>query len=104
YGLSMAAIGVAYFGLGDDAQAEKLLRPAVEIVRGALGKDNPATAPTVEQLGEVYQRLGDFTKAELLYSQAAEVNKNAYGADDPAVASGLSHLGQLYVMMRQPDK
>ncbi len=104
YGLSMAALGTAYFGLGDNTQAEKLLRPAVDVIRGALGKDNPETTPAIEQLGEVYQRLGDYTKAELLYSQAADVNHSAYGVDDATTARSMARLGQLYIAMQLPEK
>lgn len=86
--------------LGDYAEAEPLLRRAVDIRESMLGSDDPAIAPaTIEaliSLASLYLNTGDLNKAEPLLQRAQEVCNKFLGLEHELTALTLNELGVLY--------
>jgi hypothetical protein len=58
---------MAYKKMGDYAKAEPMLIEALQICQKALGRENPDTAASLNNLGSLYRDLRDYGKAEPLY-------------------------------------
>jgi tetratricopeptide (TPR) repeat protein len=88
-------LGTSLRGLGDRAAAEGELRRALELRRGQLGEDDPATLQAAHRLATVIHQLGRFEEAEALYRQTWERQRRILGEDDPATIASRNSLGVL---------
>jgi len=53
-------LGNLYRKQGRYGEAEKTLKPSLEVLENKLGKDHPQYAKTLDQLGSLYRELGRF--------------------------------------------
>ena len=87
-------------GLGDYAEAEPLLRRALDIRESMLASDDPQIAPaTIEaliSLASLYLNTGDLNKAEPLLQRAQNVCNKFLGPEHELTALTLNELGVLY--------
>jgi CHAT domain-containing protein/tetratricopeptide (TPR) repeat protein len=88
-------MGVFYLDFGHCAEAEALLRRALEIFekQGANAVD---VSSTVTGLGLVYLNMGREAQAETLLKRALAMRETELGRDDSYVAQSLTNLGALY--------
>jgi len=84
----MDTMGTVYQRLGLPAEAEELLRQAVEIRRRELGEDSPEYARTLNRLGWSMNNHGSYlyagernAEARPLHEQALRILEKAYGPD-----------------------
>jgi CHAT domain-containing protein/tetratricopeptide (TPR) repeat protein len=85
--------------MGNYAQAEPLLKEALEINRKALGEDHPDFATSLNNLATLYDSMGNYTQAEPLLKQAMEIRRKILGEDHPHFAQSLNNLAELYRSM-----
>jgi len=90
----MTVMAQAYDGLGDHAEARRLLESAFELLQALHGDGDPGVAGLLSQLGHVLLEEGDYAAAETLLRRSLAVRRTLYGADHPFVARSLNALAQ----------
>ena len=78
------------------AQAEPLLKEALEILKRSLGTNHPYVASTMSRLALLYHYQGKYSDAEPLYKEALEIQKHSLGTNHPSVSNTMSNLAGLY--------
>ena len=79
------------------AEAEPLLKQAIEKRKQALGADDPQVAFAMHDLAEYDRASGKFAEAEKLLNEALALVEKAYYADHANVAVILNSLAACYV-------
>jgi CHAT domain-containing protein len=107
-------VGVDLFDQGKSADAEVLLRDALERLRAVLGKEHPDAGAAGGALAGALTRLGRHTESEALLRDALDVNRKVYGEDHFETALALNHLAgnleergrhaELLARLGEPDK
>lgn len=77
------------------AEAEPLMRRALEIDEASFGKNHPNVAIRLNNLAALLHATNRLTEAEPLIRRALESDEASFGKDHPNVASGLNNLAQL---------
>jgi tetratricopeptide (TPR) repeat protein len=77
------------------AEAEPLMRRALEIDERSLGADHPGVAIHLNNLAQLLQDTDRLAEAEPLMRRALEIDERGLGADHPGVAIHLNNLAQL---------
>jgi tetratricopeptide (TPR) repeat protein len=85
----------ALFQGGAVAEAETLLKRAVEVTERLRGAAHPEVAKALSRLAFVRYAAGQPAEAKELYRRALAIDEAILGGDHPAVASDLSNLAQL---------
>eukprot|EP00903_Cladosiphon_okamuranus_P014281 g13264.t1 len=78
---------------GRPAEAEGLLRRAVESLEAALGGEDPSTARALHSLGVCSYDVGKIREAAELYRRALKIRQERLGPRHPEVASTMHNLG-----------
>ena len=99
YAISLGNLANLYDVMGDYAQAEPLLRQAMQITKKTLGELHPDYAHSLNSLGLRYYSMGDYVQAEPLLRQSIDIRKKALGEQHPDYALSLNNLGGLYQAM-----
>ena len=81
---------------GRYAEAEPLLREALERSRWGLGTKDPVTAALLSGLALTYDAQGRSGDAEALYKSVIAIDEEVLGPDDPALATDLDNLAGMY--------
>jgi tetratricopeptide (TPR) repeat protein len=68
---------------GDYAKAEPLFKKALETRQKVLGRENPTTAESLNNLAELYRAVGDYAKAEALLKEALEIYQKVVAGSIP---------------------
>jgi len=84
-----ARAGAAVGGL---TEAENMYRRALAIQDRALGRDHPATALTLNNLGGLLATRGDFAQAEQMQRAALATMEKVFGEQHPDTAAVLTSL------------
>jgi len=84
-----ARAGAAVGGL---TEAENMYRRALAIQDRALGRDHPATALTLSNLGGLLATRGDFAQAEQMQRAALATMEKVFGEQHPDTAAVLTSL------------
>jgi hypothetical protein len=79
----------------DNGGAIKTYGEALGIAEGVLGREHPACAVTLNNLGELYQAMGDYGRAESFYLEAKAIREKALGREHPNYAVSISNLSSL---------
>ena len=95
---SQAARLMSHYGLWlhrrvQDAEAEPVLRRALEIDERSLGKEHPDVARDLNNLGLLLQETNRLQEAEPLMLRALKIDENIFGPDHPTVAIRLNARG-----------
>jgi len=77
------------------AEAEPLMRRALEIDEASLGKDHPKVAIRLNNLAQVLQATNRLAEAEPLVRRALEIDEASFGQDHSNVARHLNSLATL---------
>ena len=77
------------------AEAENLMRQALEVNESAFGKRHPLVARTLNNLVVLLIDTSRFDEAEMLVRRAREIQEAAFGETHPAVAACLNSYAQL---------
>lgn len=104
YRVSQAAseVGVFLLGAGLHAEAEPLLREALDIQERGTGPTNPNLAAAVNNLAEVFKCTNRADEAEPLLRRALDLNLRTVGPNDPFTATSLNNLAQLLIDTNRP--
>jgi tetratricopeptide (TPR) repeat protein len=79
----------------DAAEAEALLRRALEGQEHTLGKEHPDTLTSVNNLAILLQRKGDYAGAEALQRRALEAQERTLGKEHPDTLRSMHNLAIL---------
>jgi non-specific serine/threonine protein kinase/serine/threonine-protein kinase len=96
-----ATIGVVYTSLGLFADAEGLLKPALETQRRVLGVDHQETLTTANLLADVYFYLRRLENAESMYHDIIERRTRTLGKDHPATLRTNFDLAGVYLLQQR---
>ena len=77
------------------AEAEQLLRQALELVREQLGDDHPLRAYYTQNLAVVLQARGELDAAERMYGEAIDVTRKVLGEEHSLLGETLVMQGRL---------
>lgn len=78
------------------AEAERLCRDAIDIVKNELGEDHQALGTALRDLGDILTEQERVFEAREVYTQALEVLVKNLGNNDPEVLCAFAHLHDLY--------
>ncbi|MEK6301223.1 MAG: toll/interleukin-1 receptor domain-containing protein [Acidobacteriota bacterium] len=81
--------------LGSFAEAEALVRRALEIDERSFGPYHRGVATALNNLAQLLQATKRLSEAEPLMRRALEIDKRTFGPDHPVVARDLNNLAQL---------
>ena len=93
---SLNNLAVLYRNQGKYAEAEPLLKWALDIQEKALGPDHPNVARSLNNLADIYSNQGKYAEAEPLYKRSLAIREKTFGPDHPNVADSLRSLALLY--------
>ena len=99
-----ATIGEVYTNLGLYAEAEPLLRDALQSQRRLLGRGNTETLATAHRLANLYWYLQRPADAEPLYREVTEERRRALGAEHPDTLRANFDLAALYGLQKRWDE
>ena len=85
-----------YATQGRFAEAEPLLKRALEIIEKTTPIGNPEVAPILQFLAVLYVAQGRFAEAEPLAKRSIEIFERALPAGHPNIATALGSLALLY--------
>ena len=91
----MNTIGDVYRRLGLYAEAEALLKMALEIRTRDLGEEHLDVAESLDSLGRLKFRRGEYEAAEPLLLKALELRRRLLGTNHPDVAASLMNVADL---------
>ena len=83
-------------GLGDLAEAERLLRKALEIKERVYGQGHFELASTLSNLGELAFRQDLYAESEAFLQRALEIERRVFGEDHPKLVPLLNTLANVY--------
>jgi tetratricopeptide (TPR) repeat protein len=89
-------IGDTYLGLGLYQNARTHFERALELRRGVLGTENPATLDTVGRLGDTASHQGKYPQAETLLTQSLAGQRRILGPEHPNTLVSMSNLAKVY--------
>ena len=93
---SMDALGFAYRRLGQNEEALRLHKGALEIRMRVLGKENPDTLNSMSNYGLALTDLGCHEEAAKILEQALEIEKRVLGEEHTYTLSSMIRLGINY--------
>jgi len=97
---AIGSLAGAHLNLGQYAQAESLMREALEIKRNAAGTDESSGVTTaMYNLASVLDKQGEYKEAEALFRRTGELEKRLFGGHTPWVAVTTSRLGRALVTL-----
>ena len=91
----LTSVALLLKATGRFAEAEVLMRRALEIDLANLGPDNPSVSVRLYNLAVLLQATNRPTEAEPLMRRALEIDEKNYGPDHPNVGRDLGGLGQI---------
>ena len=89
---SLNSLGAIRLAQGAHADAESLLRKALDIRRKQLGPQSVKVAETLVALGALKYEMGDLAASEARFREAVAIHRKALGSDDLALATSLNDL------------
>jgi len=92
----LAARGEEIYYKGDYAGAAEIFKQVLDLRERALGKENPFTLTSANDLAVTYKDLGRAEEAELLFLKALEARKRVLGEEHPDTVTTINLLGVLY--------
>ena len=99
-----STIGAVYTGLGLYADAEPLLRRALESQRRNLGDESAEALSTQNGLANLLWYQGRFQEAEPLYRDVVQKRTRTLGAEHPATLKANWDLASLYIRQQRWDE
>ena len=93
---SLNNLGSLYRAQGKYADAETLLKDALDMSKRLHKGDHPDLAQSLKNLGSLYLSQGKYADAETVLKDALDMNKRLYKSDHPQLAQSLNGLGFLY--------
>jgi tetratricopeptide (TPR) repeat protein len=79
----MSNLGNVLRAQGKLAEAEPLLREALEVFRRKLGNEHPGTLKSINYLGLLLRAQGEYDEAEALLREALEGRRRQLGDEHP---------------------
>ena len=90
-----ATIGMILKNNGRWAEAEPLLRGAMETLRRVLGEEHPATLGSINNFGNLLQSQGKLAEAEPYLREALDKSRRVLGAEDRDTLTAINNMGAL---------
>jgi tetratricopeptide (TPR) repeat protein len=84
-----------YHQQGKYAEAEALDSQTLEIGQRVLGRENPNTLRSMNNLALVYEDQGKYAEAEALFSQTLEIQRRVLGPEHPGTLRSMNNLASV---------
>lgn len=97
YATALARLALLHWEQGQFAEAEPLLRRALDIDLKALGPDAGPVARDYNNLGSLLQEQGRYAEAEPLAKRALEIDEKVHGPEHPDVGRDCNNLALMYL-------
>ena len=81
--------------MGRYAEAEPLIKRALEIYEKTLGDEHPYVATGLANLAGLLHSLGKYAEAEPLFKRAIAIHERTQGPEHPNAAVSLNNLAKL---------
>ena len=88
----MYVMGNVYDNLGLYSRAQSLEQQSMAIRQHVLGRDNPDTLKSVNNLANVLDDEGHYAEAEKLYREALDARRRVLGPEHPSTRKSMSNL------------
>src|SRR6185436_3815637 len=88
-------LGLAFYELAEWAEAEPLMRRALEIDEKSFGPDHPRVATDLNNLAALLLATNRLAEAELLMRRALAIDEKSFGKEHTDVARDLTNLALL---------
>ena len=100
----MKAWGNVYYRLGENDNALKYYKKALDVKEKVLGKEHTETAHSYFFVGFIYERLGDFNNAFEYYKQDLDIKEKVLGKTHPHTAISYNIIGSVCSKHNDYDK
>lgn len=97
-------LGVLYLHKAQYAEAETMMRLAVEISEKSYGPHHPETATFLNNLASLLQQTNRRSEAAPLYRRALAIDESFYGPDHPKIAIELTNMAQVLINTGRVDE
>ena len=97
-------VGLFLYHSGVYAEAEPLIRSALDIDARNLGANHPFIAIRLSNLASLLESMNRLEEVEGLYRRALAINEQSFGPEDPTVALCLSHLSRFLLRTNRLDE
>jgi tetratricopeptide (TPR) repeat protein len=94
--VAMNYLANLYKEQGKLAEAEQMLKQALQGIEETLGTTHISTLTTVSNLGTIYRNQGKLVEAEQMYKQALQGKKETLGSSHVSTLYTINNLGILY--------
>jgi serine/threonine protein kinase/tetratricopeptide (TPR) repeat protein len=98
-----SSLGVTYGALGLFDRAASHFESAIDRYAVDPGREHPATAKAIGNLGELYRKQGRFEDAEPLLLEALELKRRLLAENDVSLAIAINNLGLMYRDWGRPE-
>ena len=98
------ALGDAYKGVGEYAQAADQFRAAHDSRRGRVGAADPVTLIALDRLAEAVKMAGRPAEAVTLFEESLRLRREAFGPADPDTLAVVERLGRAHVETERPER
>ncbi|KAI0203080.1 P-loop containing nucleoside triphosphate hydrolase protein [Astrocystis sublimbata] len=88
----LGAVAESYYILGKYSQAERLYRQTLELRERVLGRENPDTLASMNNLAFVLNKQGRYEQAEEMYRQTLELKDRVLGRENPSTLTSMNNL------------
>ncbi len=95
-------LGIVMQDQGRPAEAEAVLRRALEGRNATLAPDHPDILATKSALGNLYREMNRLTEADQLLGQAVEGRTRVLGADHPSTLESMNHQAKVLILLKNP--
>jgi len=85
--------GTYFLGRAEFVEAKAHLKRALTLAEKVYGRDHPAVAIRVNNLGGALRALGDLYGAKDYFERALAIDEGIYGRDHPSVGRAVNNLG-----------
>jgi CHAT domain-containing protein len=96
YAAAISWVASSQQSLGQLAEAEPLLKQALEIYEKVHRPGHPDIATAINNLGFQHQAMGRYEEAEQHYKRALDMRERTEPTDQLAVADSLNNVAQIY--------
>ncbi|KAI1320991.1 hypothetical protein F5Y16DRAFT_417212 [Xylariaceae sp. FL0255] len=97
----LVAVAESYSILGKYSQAEHLYRQTLELRERVLGRENPDTLTSMNNLAFVLRNQGRYEQAEAMYRQTLELKERVLGRENPSTLTSTNNLSGVFDSQRK---
>ena len=91
----LGKLGRCFWMTGNDKDSQEMYQQELELNEEVLGKENPLTVISMNNLAVMLSNQGKYDEAERIYPQALALSEKVLGKDHPDTLSSMNNLAGL---------